>query len=134
MATEKIQWHPAFFQAMRLELEPYKDILEFTSESQITSEPLRIDLVIVKKASGIVIDKNIARIFKRVNILEYKSPEDYVSIRDFFKVQGYAALYASLNDIDIEDMTVSLVETRYPGELFKYIAKNVTIQLGYLKK
>jgi hypothetical protein len=31
MATEKIPWHPAFFQAMRLELEPYKDVLEFTS-------------------------------------------------------------------------------------------------------
>ncbi|MDR1095780.1 MAG: hypothetical protein LBL31_05280, partial [Spirochaetaceae bacterium] len=124
MATEKIPWHPAFFQAMRLELEPYKDALEFISEHQLTAEPLRIDVVIVKKAPGVVIDKNIARIFKRVNILEYKSPEDYVSVRDFFKVQGYAALYASLNDIDIEDMTVSLVETRCPKELFKYLAQN----------
>jgi hypothetical protein len=124
MATEKIPWHPAFFQAMRLELEPYKDVLEFTSEHQLTAEPLRIDVVIVKKAPGVVIEKNIARIFKQVNILEYKSPEDYVSVRDFFKVQGYAALYASLNGIDIEDMTVSLVETRCPKELFKYLAQN----------
>jgi hypothetical protein len=124
MALEKIPWHPAFFQAVKMELEPYKGVLEFISEYQLTSEPLRIDAVIVVKEPGTVIDKNIARIFKRVNILEYKSPEDYISVRDFFKVQGYAALYASLNGIDTEDMTVSLIETRYPGELFKYIAKN----------
>jgi hypothetical protein len=121
---ERIPWHPAFFQAVKMELEPYKGVLEFISEYQLTSEPLRIDLVIVIKEPGAVIDKNIAQAFKRVNILEYKSPEDYISVRDFFKVQGYAALYASLNGIDTEDMTVSLIETRYPGELFKYIAKN----------
>jgi hypothetical protein len=64
---------------MRLELEQYGDVLEFSSKHQLTSEPQKIDLVIVKKAPGVVIDKNIARIFKRVNILEYKSPEDNVS-------------------------------------------------------
>jgi hypothetical protein len=123
-SPERIPWHPAFVQAMRLELERYNDVLEFISESQLTSEPLRIDLVIIIKEPGIAIDKNIARIFKRVNILEYKSPEDYISVRDFFKVQGYAALYASLNGIDIEDMTVSLIGTRHPEELFKYLAQN----------
>jgi hypothetical protein len=123
-SPERIPWHPAFFQAVKLELEPYKGILEFISEYQLTSGPLRIDVVIVVKEPGAVIDKNIARIFKRVNILEYKSPEDYISVRDFFKVQGYAALYASLNNIDIEEMTVSLIAARYPAELFKYLAKN----------
>jgi hypothetical protein len=123
-SPERISWHPAFVQAMRLEREPYKDILEFTSESQLTSEPLRVDLVIVIKTPGAVIDKNIARIFKRVNILEYKSPGDNSSIYDFYKVLGYAALYACLNKTDMRDMTVSLVGTRYPRELFKYIAED----------
>jgi hypothetical protein len=74
--TGRIPWHPAFVQAMRLELGPYKDVPEFTSEHQLASEPLKIGMVIVKKAPGVVIDKNIARIFKRVNIMEYKSPEE----------------------------------------------------------
>jgi hypothetical protein len=71
-----IPWHPAFVQAIKLELEQDKDALEFSSEYRLTSEPLEIDVVIIKKAPELTIEKNIARIFKRVNILEYKSPED----------------------------------------------------------
>jgi hypothetical protein len=119
----RIPWHPAFFHAVKLELEQYKDALEFTSEFQLAAEPLKIDVVIIKKAPGVVIDKNIARIFRRVNIMEYKSPEDYVSVQDFYKALGYAALYAALNKADMRDMTVSLVGTRHPKELFKYIAE-----------
>jgi hypothetical protein len=118
----RIPWHPAFFQAVKLE--QYKDALEFSCEFPLAAEPLKIDLVIIKKAPGVTIDKNIARIFKRVNIMEYKSPEDYVSVHDFYKVLGYAALYAALNKADMRDMTVSLVGTRHPKDLFKYIAED----------
>ncbi|MDR1231419.1 MAG: hypothetical protein LBK61_08465, partial [Spirochaetaceae bacterium] len=65
--------------AMRLELEPYEGVLEFRTEHPLTSEPQIIDLVIILKEPGTVIDKNIARAFKPVNILEYKSPGDCVS-------------------------------------------------------
>jgi hypothetical protein len=41
-----------------MELEPYKGVLEFISEYQLTSEPLRIDLVIVVKEPGTVIERN----------------------------------------------------------------------------
>jgi hypothetical protein len=86
-------------------------------------------LVIVKKAPELVIEKNIARIFKRVNILEYKSPEDYFSVYDFYKVLSYAYLYAALNRIDTREMTVSIIETRHPRELFAYFGeeKNVSV-------
>jgi hypothetical protein len=116
-----IPWHPAFVQAIQLELEQYRDVLEFISEYRLTAEPLEIDVVIVKKAPEAVIEKNIARIFKRVNLLEYKSPEDYVSVGDFYKVLGYAFLYAALNRTPVEEMTVSIIESRYPRELFKYL-------------
>jgi hypothetical protein len=118
-----IPWHPAFVQAFKLELEQYKDALEFTSEYQLNAEPLEIDLVVVKKEAELVIDKNIARIFKRVNILEYKSPEDYFSVRDFYKLLGYAYLYAALNKTDTRDMTVSVIETRHPRDLFMYFGE-----------
>jgi hypothetical protein len=110
---------------MRLELEPYKSVLEFISEHQLTAEPQKIDLVIIKKTPGAVIDKNIAQAFKRINIMEYKSPEDNVSVWDFYKALSYAAQYAYQNKTDpAEEMTVSLVVTRHPRELLKHIAKN----------
>jgi hypothetical protein len=119
--VSSIPWHPAFVQAIKLELEPYRDALEFIPEYQLTTEPLEIDVVIVKKAPDLVIEKNIARIFRRINVLEYKSPDDYFSVHDFHKVLSYAFLYAALNKTPIEDLTLSIIETRHPRELFKYV-------------
>jgi hypothetical protein len=115
----RIPWHPAFVQALQLELEPYLDSLQFLSEVQLTSEPLRVDVVIIKKSPSLPIEKNIARRFKEVNILEYKSPADYLSIHDFHKTLGYALLYAFLHKVSMNDMTVSLISSRHPRKLFK---------------
>jgi hypothetical protein len=114
---------PAFVQAIKLELEPYRDSLEFIPEYRLTSEPLEIDMVIVKKAPDLVIEKNIARIFRRINILEYKSPDDYFSVYDFYKVLSYASLYAVLNKTLLEDMTISMIGTRHPRKLLKYFTE-----------
>jgi hypothetical protein len=120
-SPRNIPWHPAFVQALKLELEQYQDDLEFTSEYRLTAEPLEIDLVIVKKAPDLVIKKNIARIFKKTNILEYKSPGDYFSLHDFYKVLGYAYLYAALNKTNMRDLPVSIIETRHPRDLLTYM-------------
>jgi hypothetical protein len=119
--ASSIPWHPAFVQAIKLELEPYRNALEFIPEYQLTTEPLEIDVVIVKKEPDLVIEKNIARIFRKINLLEYKSPDDYFSIHDFYKVLSYAFLYATLNKVSVEDMTLSIIETRHPRKLFKYV-------------
>jgi len=85
---KKLKWHPAFLQAMQLELFEHKDSLDFRCEYQLTSEPLRIDLLIIKKPKELVIEKNIARIFRTDNIIEYKSPEDYLSVcGDYLPIQ-----------------------------------------------
>jgi len=69
---QPIAWHPAFIEAIQLELEDYGDFLEFHPEYQLTSEPLRVDCLVIKKPPDIVIKKNIAAIFRDVNLLEYK--------------------------------------------------------------
>jgi hypothetical protein len=68
---ERFQWHPAFLQALQVELIDYKDSLQFEYEYQLTTAPLRFDLLIIKKLPGLVIDKNIARIFRADNIMEF---------------------------------------------------------------
>jgi hypothetical protein len=116
-----IAWHPACVQAFQLELEQYRDILEFIPEFQLTSEPLRIDLVIIKKLKNIAIEKNIAAIFRSENLVEYKSPDDHVSIEDFYKVYGYACLYASFNRIPITEITITFVTSRYLRKLLGHL-------------
>ena len=114
-------WHPAFVEAIKEDLKEYQDVLEFIDEYQLTSEPLRIDCVIIKKAKGTIIRKNIATIFRGVNLLEYKSPSESLSIDGFYKVHSYATLYASLKSIPITDITVSFVGSRYPRTVVEHL-------------
>jgi hypothetical protein len=121
-AHGKLQWHPAFLQAIQMELIDYRDYLEFKYEYQLTSGPLCIDLLIIKKPKDIVIQKNIARIFRADNLLEYKSPEDYLSIKDFLKVYAYANLYAAITPgVELSDLTLTFVESRHPRTLLRYL-------------
>ena len=116
-----ITWHPAFIEAIQLELEEYKDFLEFKSEYRLSKEPLRIDCIVIKKAQDVIIRKNIAKIFRDVNLLEYKSPGDYVSVNDFYKIYGYACLYCSFEGVPVTGITVSFVGSRYPKKLITHL-------------
>jgi hypothetical protein len=118
---EGIPWHTAFFEAIQMELDEYSRDLQFTSEYPLNTQPLRIDVVIIKKSRDILIEKNIALIFRKENIVEYKNPDDYVSVDDFYKVYGYACLYSSLNKVDIKDLTLTFVESHYPRELLAHL-------------
>ena len=78
--TKFIDWHTAFFEAIQMELEKYSQGLDFAYEYQLAAKPLKIDVVIIKKPKDVFINKNIASIFRMVNILEYKSPVEYREI------------------------------------------------------
>jgi len=128
-----IQWHPAFFEAIQLELDEYRGVLEFHYDYQLTTGPQRIDVVIIKNTADVPIKKNIAAIFRKVNLVEYKSPDNNVSVKDFYKVYGYACQYIQLienKDIAINDLTLSFVESHYPQELIKHLKeqRNFTVE------
>jgi hypothetical protein len=116
----RIAWHPAFFDAIRLELDDYKDVLEFFPEFQLSDEPLRIDVLVIKKPKNITIKKNIASIFRAVNIIEYKSPDDYTAVEDFYKVYAYACLYIAQKKTPVTDLTITFVGSRQPRELIRH--------------
>ncbi|GHV74572.1 hypothetical protein AGMMS49940_18740 [Spirochaetia bacterium] len=122
MNDDHINWHGAFYDAIRLELEDYLDMLTFEFEHQLNTDPLIIDALILKKKKQVVIEKNIAAIFKTVNVLEFKSPEDYLSVSDFHKAIAYTHLYcATEKSADITDITLTFVLTRKPREVLKHI-------------
>ncbi|MDR2785170.1 MAG: hypothetical protein LBB83_04565 [Treponema sp.] len=119
---KRITWHTAFCDAIRLELLPYADVLDFDIEHPLTREPLRIDVIIIKKKENVTIDKNIAAIFRGRNIVEYKSPGDSLTIADFHQVMAYAHLYCVPPEKgNMTDLTVTFVTTREPRELKEYL-------------
>lgn len=125
---ECLQWHPAFFAGMQIELKEEADNLIFENEHQLGTKPLGIDILIIKKDINVPIRKNIGKIFRKYNIVEYKGPTDYLGIDDFYKVYAYASLYKASgdheNEIKTSEMTITFVSSHYPYKLEKYLAKH----------
>lgn len=121
----QIQWHAAFCAAAELELSANREELEFQREYHLSKKSLQIDLLVVEKRAEVCIENEIGRIFRRHNIIEYKSPGDELSIDDFFKTVGYACIYKGLgetvNQIPAEQLTVSLVREGKPVELIRML-------------
>ena len=118
---DSIQWHPGFYGAAELELSANRADLEFHREFNLSKEPLRMDLLIIKKLTDTVIQNEIGRIFRRYNVVEYKSPDDSLSIDDFYKTIGYACLYKGLgetvNQVPAEELTVSIFRESFPQKM-----------------
>lgn len=131
--THVLQWHPAFYADIQIELEAEAGLLIFENEHQLGTKPKEIDVLIVKKEQEVPVRKNIGRIFRKYNIVEYKSPTDYLSIDDFYKVYGYACFYkadtARADSIKIHDITITFVCHRYPRSLIRYLTDEIGYQI-----
>ena len=131
--THVLQWHPAFYADIQIELEEEADLLIFENEHQLGTKPKEIDVLIVKKEQEVPVRKNIGRIFRKYNIVEYKSPTDYLSIDDFYKVYGYACFYKAdtsrEDSIKIQDITITFVCHRYPRSLMRHLKEERGYQI-----
>ena len=125
---EKTQWHPGVYAAIVLELTANRHQLQFEAEHPLSKKPLLMDLLIIKKEPNIAIENTIGAIFQKYNIVEYKSPDDSLSIDAFYKVIAYACLYKSSapkeNAYDANDITITFIRQRYPRTLMAYLKKN----------
>lgn len=130
---KRLQWHPAFYAGIQIELQDEAADLTFENEHQLGTKPKEVDVLIIKKEKDISIEKNIGRIFRIHNIIEYKDPEDYISIDDFYKVIGYALFYKSdtpkVDSIKIDELTVSFFCNRYPRKLIKHLESRQRYQI-----
>lgn len=127
MTDKVLQWHPGFCAALQIELQEESGNLEFYPEYELSKKPMRIDTLIVKKMTDSPVRKNIGRIFRKHNLIEYKSPGDYLSINDFYKVYGYACFYQSdtekVGEIQLEEITITFVCNHYPREMLRILKK-----------
>ena len=124
----KTQWHPAFVSAMKLELMEDAEYLDYTSEYNLNTKPLEMDLLIVKKEKDVEIKNEIGKIFRRHNIIEYKSPNDYMNLNTYMKVISYACLYKAyethVDEIGLDEITITMVREKKPVKLLRWFEKN----------
>ncbi|SHK17790.1 3-isopropylmalate dehydrogenase [Hespellia stercorisuis] len=122
---EVIQWHPAFSASVQIEFEDEKEKLSFESEHLLGKKPMQIDELVIKVKEKETIHKNIGRIFRRYNIIEYKDPDDYLSVNDFYKVYGYTCFYQAdtekVRQIEPDELTITFICNHFPREMIKHL-------------
>ena len=126
-SKKPLQWHPAFYAGLQIEFQEEAHHLIFENEHHLGTKPKEIDVLIIKKEPDVSIQKNIGRIFRTHNIIEYKSPDDYLSIDDFYLVYAYACLYKSdaqfVDEIPANEITITFVSLCFPQKLAKHLKK-----------
>lgn len=124
MASGLLQWHDGFHASFQIELQEEPAHLEFHSEHELYKKALRVDTLVIKN-SDTPVQKKIGKIFRKFNLIEYKSPGDSLNINDFYKVYGYACLYQSktkkVHEISLKDVTISFVCSHYPRKMLNIL-------------
>ena len=120
-------WHSGFAGGIGLGFRRYRGQIEIEREHLLSKAPLKIDYLLLNKSEGIVIDNDVGRSFQKYNVIEYKNPDDNLTIDVVWKIIGYASIYKcqgdSVNGIPIEEITATVLRSRKPVKLFKYLKK-----------
>ena len=128
----EIKYHNYFYKALQLHFKDYLDKLKLYQEVYLAEEPLHMDYLLVKKMDETKIDLDLAQIFEKYNIIEFKSPDDYISIDDYYKALSYVYYYKAteivegkkkrnVDDIKISEITLTLFSSHYPQKLIKHL-------------
>ena len=90
-------------------------------EKQTTS----LNKLIIKVKEGERIQKNIGRIFRKYNIIEYKEPGETLTINDFYKGYGNGCFYLSNidleSDIQPKELTITFISNSYPDKMIRHL-------------
>lgn len=130
-------WHSLFYALLMIMLYD-KPSVKVNREVLLGVQPPRADFIVLKKDGTIDLGLRVFDIFKKHNIIEFKSPNDTLSESVLWKVIGYAGFYISQGKISAEDVTLTLFRGAKPVKLLKemseYIVPDVTKGIYHIQK
>ena len=86
LATPRSDWHTGFEALLRIETYKYGNSIRLLTEEVLGEEPPRADYVVLIEDKKVEFDKDIFKIFRKHNILEYKNPHDSLNERVIRKI------------------------------------------------
>ena len=121
--TLKNQYHPAFCGAMKQELDANRNDIECTEEYNLNTLPNKVDLLVVKKLADTLMVSGLGNIFRKWNLIEYKSPRQSLNMDTYFRSMGYAYLFAAQTDgvTSMGELTLSFVREGKPVKLMSQL-------------
>ena len=130
----RVNWHEAASCALQIELKDYAQYLEYAAEYILGRNSYRIDLLIIKKLSDIIIPRDIARIFRSFNLFEIKGLGSSVTTDTYYKTIGYAGLLISQtgnrSQYSALDISLSFLSLHYPRRLIRHLTKERKITVA----
>ena len=130
-ATPKSDWHAGFEALLRIETHKYGDKIHISTEEEIGVMPPRTDYIILVRDEGLEFGNGISKLFRKINILEYKNPNDALNKRVIRKVCGYANLYIGVaeheNDRPEDQVTISIFRAEKNAKLFSAMEREKTL-------
>ena len=124
-ATPRSDWHAGFEAALRIELHKYGNAVQLSTEEELGTMPPRVDYMILVENRKVAFEKEIFRIFRKFNIIEYKNPRDSLTEQVILKAAGYACLFIGVaehvGDRPKEEVTISIFRASKNPELTIYL-------------
>ena len=120
------QWHPLFVTPLREALsEARPGQVGIQAETALSFKPLFVDVLVVKKHPTVQLTHPMASIFRRYNVFEFKSPEDYLAANDYYIGMAKTLLYKALEHkgmLNLNEFTLTFVASKgYPRSFLKMI-------------
>jgi len=125
-------------EGLKAELSDYADDLEWRDEFLLNKDPQRIDVIVIKKKTDKPIRKRIGQIFRKYNVVEYKSEKDSLSVNSFNRVCGYAFQLMDMYKGDPtpapSNLTLTFVVYHHPREVIEYCRKELGCKADLTRK
>lgn len=122
---------------LMLSLRDFRDRLVSYPGFQLNMKPREIDCLIIDKCDpDEPIDNDIARFFRKHNIIELKNPQEALNINTVWKVISYAAQYKSEGTSDdprdASDITITILRAAKPKKALRQFREGgYTIENAY---
>ena len=120
-ATPRSDWHAAFEAILRIETHGCPGV-EIRTETEIGYDAPRADFVILTRDDAEPLSDPVFGIFRSINVLEYKRPDDALNERTLYTAAGYASLLIGTaereGDVPPDEVTVSVFRARRNPVLF----------------
>ena len=118
-------WHSWFYSLLMIKMYKYFPAVSVEREVLLGAQPPRADFIVLKESQKIDLELGVFRIFRKHNILEFKSPDDELNKAVLWKVIGYAGMYISARKIDENSVTLTLLRGAKPIKLFQELGEAI---------
>ncbi len=138
------QWHGLFGCLLEMELKTrLPDIYHIEFEYPLNQQPLQIDALVVEieDVQKVPDDYNLARIYSKFNIHEFKSPEESLNIIAYNKGLAYAHLFMDIKTVMGvnnkkrhlcgDELSLTFICSRNPVKLIRHLRENRHFRVEY---